>query len=80
MIKEHFEKSERSPLPPGHPIVAFTESQISTVTRVVADESAQASYDCLRIWCIVPVDYLELHGPVGHTQARRVPRKTALPW
>ena len=47
MIKEHFEKSERFRLPGGHPIVAFTESQISTIMRVVADETARASFDML---------------------------------
>ena len=47
MIKEHFEKRERFRLSRGHPIVAFTESQISTIMRVVADETARASYDML---------------------------------
>ena len=47
LIKEHFESSEKFRLPPGHPVVAFTESQISTVMRVVADETARASYDML---------------------------------
>ena len=46
-IKEHFETSERVRLPPGHPVAAFTESQISAVMRVVADETARASYDML---------------------------------
>ena len=46
-IKEHFETSERFRLPPGHPVVAFTESQISAIMRVVADETATASYDML---------------------------------
>ena len=45
LIKEHFETSERFRFPPGHPVVAFTESQISAVMRVVADETARASYD-----------------------------------
>ena len=47
LIKEHFENSERFRLPPGHPVVAFTESQISAVMRAVADETARASYDML---------------------------------
>ena len=47
MIKEHFEKSERFRLHPCRPIVAFTESQISAVMRVVANETARASYDML---------------------------------
>ena len=47
MIKEHFEKSERFRLPAGHPIVAFTESQISTVLRVVAAGTARAFNDVL---------------------------------
>ena len=47
LIKEHFENSERIRFPPGHPVVAFTESQISAVMRAVADETARASYDML---------------------------------
>ena len=47
LIKEHFETSERFRLPPGHPVIAFTESQISAIMRVVADETARASYDML---------------------------------
>ena len=47
VIKEHFENSERIRFPPGHPVVAFTESQISAVVRAVADETARASYDML---------------------------------
>ena len=47
LIKEHFENIERFRLPPGHPVVAFTESQISAVMRAVADETARASYDML---------------------------------
>ena len=47
-IKVHFEKSEQFRLPPGHPIVAFTESQLFTIVLVVADETARASYDMLK--------------------------------
>ena len=47
LINEQFETSERFRFPPGHPVVAFTESQISAVMRVVADETARASYDVL---------------------------------
>ena len=47
LIKEHFENSERFRLPLGHPVVAFTEGQISAVMRAVADETARASYDML---------------------------------
>ena len=47
LIKEHFDNNERCRFPPGHPVVAFTESQISAVMRVVADETARASYDML---------------------------------
>ena len=47
LLKEHFETSERFRLPPGYPVVAFTESQISAIMRVVSDETARASYDML---------------------------------
>ena len=35
LIEEHFETSERFRLSPGHPVVAFTESQISAIMRPV---------------------------------------------
>ena len=43
LSKEYFAASEALRLPPGHPTIALTEGQISTMLRVVADETARAS-------------------------------------
>ena len=47
LIKECFAQNESFRLPPGNPAVVFTENQISSVLRVVAEETARASYDML---------------------------------
>ena len=43
LIKEFFSNTERFDFPKGHPTVAFTEDQISSVLKVVADEAVKAS-------------------------------------
>ena len=43
LIKEFFSNAERFEFPKGHPTVAFTEDQISSVLKVVADEAVRAS-------------------------------------
>ena len=47
LIKEYFAGNEVSNLPKGHPTIVFTEEQINSVVRAVADETARASYDML---------------------------------
>ena len=47
LIKEYFGNNEPERLPPGHPVFAFTEEQLGSVLRVIADETARASYDML---------------------------------
>ena len=47
LIKVYFDNKEPERLPPGNPVIAFTERQLSRVLRVVADETARASYDML---------------------------------
>ena len=47
LIKKYFGNNEPERLPPGHPVFAFTEGQLGSVLRVVADETARASYDML---------------------------------
>ena len=47
LIKEYFAGNEVSNLPKGHPTIVFTEEQIKSVVRAVADETARASYDML---------------------------------
>ena len=34
-------------LDPGHPVVAFNQDQITSILRIVADESARASFEML---------------------------------
>ena len=45
--KEYSRNNEPERLPPGHPVIAFTEGQLGRVLRVVADVTARASYDIL---------------------------------
>ena len=47
LIKVYFGNNEPERLPPGHLVIAFTEGQLGSVLRVVADETARASYDML---------------------------------
>ena len=47
LIKEYFTQNETVRLIQGHPTIAFSEDQISSVLRVVADETARASFDML---------------------------------
>ena len=47
MIKECFAQNETFTLLPGNPAVVFTEGQVGSLLRVVADETARASYDML---------------------------------
>ena len=47
LIKEFFDNSERFDFPKGHPTVAFTEDQISSVLKVVADETVRVSLDAI---------------------------------
>ena len=46
-MKEYFSKTEQVELLRGHSTIALTEDQISSVLRVVADETARASYEVL---------------------------------
>ena len=47
LLKEYFAKTDPVELLRGHPTIALTEDQISSVLRVVADETSRASYDML---------------------------------
>ena len=39
LIKEHFQTNEPFNFPQGHPVIAFTEDQLSSVLKIVADDS-----------------------------------------
>ena len=63
LIKEHFQTNETFVLPQGHPVIAFTENQLSSVLKIVADEAVGASQDALeRI--IQKTRRLSLEAPV----------------
>ena len=47
LIKEYFANAELSSLPRGHPVIAFTEDQISSVLNVVAEESVRTAHGAL---------------------------------
>ena len=47
MIKEYFAQNETVNLIQGHHTIGFSQDQISSVLRIVADETAHASYDLL---------------------------------
>ena len=47
LIKEHFQTKEPFNFPQGHPVIAFTEDQLSSVLKIVADETVRASQDML---------------------------------
>ena len=46
-MKEYFAQNETFRLPPGNPAVVFTEGQVGSLLRVVADETTRASLDML---------------------------------
>ena len=47
LIKEFFSETEPFNLPKGHPVIAFTEDQISAVLKVVAEETAKTTQDAM---------------------------------
>ena len=47
LIKEYFAQNETVNWIQGHPTIAFSQDQISSALRIVADETARASYDML---------------------------------
>ena len=47
IIKQCFKETTPFFLPVGHPTVAFNEEQMSNILRVIADESARASFEML---------------------------------
>ena len=66
IIKQCFEETNPTYLSPGHMTVAFNQDQISSILRIVADESARASYEMLNS-VVVCASRLNLHSPRGTT-------------
>ena len=66
IIKQCFEETNPTYLSPGHMTVAFNQGQISSILRIVVDESARASYEMLNS-VVVRASRLNLHSPRGTT-------------
>ena len=66
IIKQCFEETNPTYLSPGHMTVAFNQDQINSILRIVADESARASYEMLNS-VVVRASRLNLHSPRGTT-------------
>ena len=47
IIKQCFTETNPICLDPGHPVAAFNQEQITSILRIVADESARASFEML---------------------------------
>ena len=47
LIKEYFAETDPFFFPKGHPVIAFTEDQVSTVLKVVAEETARSTQTML---------------------------------
>ena len=47
LLKRHFEDDEAFRLPVGHPTIAFTESQVYNLLRVLTDETLRMSYSTM---------------------------------
>ena len=69
IIKQFFEETNPTYLSPGHMTVAFNQDQISSILRIVADESARASYVMLNS-VVVRASRLSLHSPRGTTSRK----------
>ena len=70
IIKQCFEETNPTHLSPGHPTVVFNQDQISSILRIVADESARASFEMLNS-VVVRASRLSLHSPTGATSRGR---------
>ena len=47
LIKEYFAEADPSFFPTGHPVIAFTEDQVSTVLKVVAEATVRSTQSML---------------------------------
>ena len=47
IVKQCFDEVNPICLDPGHPVVAYNQDQITSILRIVADESARASFEML---------------------------------
>ena len=61
LIKKYFCEVEPYVLPPGHSAISLTEGQLSTILKVVAEETARSSYEKMES-LIVNAGMLNLQG------------------
>ena len=74
LLKEYLSQADPVELLRGHATIALTEDQISIVLRVVADETARASYDMLEN-LVYRASRLSLDTPIPD---KRAPKKTGV--
>ena len=70
IMKQYFEETNPTYLFPGHPTVVFNQNQVSSILRIVADESARASFEMLNS-VVVRASQLSLRRPAGTTSRAR---------
>ena len=76
IIKQCVTEVTQIRLSPGYPTVAFDQEQISSILRIVADESARASFEMLNS-VVQRASQLSLQEQLKTTSKRRVPRSLA---
>ena len=77
IIKQRFTETNPIWFDPGHPIVVFNQDQISSILRIVADESARASFEMLNS-VVQRASRLNLKSP-SRPQQRNRTRSTTDP-
>ena len=70
IIKQCFTETNPICLDPGHPVVAFNQEQITSIIRIVADESARASFEMLNS-VVQPASRLNLGSPTKTASQRQ---------
>ena len=72
IIKQCFTETNPICLDPGHPVIALNQDQITSILRIVADESARASFEMLSS-VVERASRLNLGSPAKTASRRRVP-------
>ena len=70
IIKQCFTEVNPICLDPGHPVIALNQNQITSILRIVADESARASFEMLNS-VVERASRLNFSSPVKATPRRR---------
>ena len=75
IIKQCFSETNPICLDPGHPTVVFSQDQISTISRIVTDESAPVSFEMLNS-AVQRASRLNLNSPSRPQQRNRTQSST----